>query len=109
MKLKFLNIIFLFSLLFFLSSFVFADNIGFIDAKFCNNDKLTDELNMVTKAGEENNVCIQFSNSFSADLSIDLSFVDAVVTNDSSQNRACSTSTDFSKNLINKEPSLIVS
>lgn len=72
------------------SASVYADNIWFVEGDFCGAHKGEKELNLITKAGEENKLCMQFTNVFTGELSVRLWFVNAVVTRDAAQNRACS-------------------
>ena len=56
---------------------------------FCNDNHITNEIDTVTKAGEKKPLCIQFTNVSNKKLTINVEFVDAVITDDSSKNRAC--------------------
>ena len=73
--------------------FSFASDISFVDAKFCNDKNLSDEINEITLPTQNNNLCVNFTNISSTGIYLDANFINAVVTSDSIKNRACSNMT----------------
>lgn len=62
-----------------------------IKARYCNDPKNTDAKSLFidAKIDEKSVICIDFINTSAKKASIGINFVDATVTNDSSQNKAC--------------------
>ena len=62
-----------------------------IKARYCNDPKNTDAKSLFidAKIDEKSVICIDFINTSTKKASIGINFVDATVTNDSSQNKAC--------------------
>lgn len=61
-------------------SFTTAQNIWDIQASFCNENETNKELDIITKAGQETNICINFTNNSLKDTSILVNFVDWILT-----------------------------
>jgi hypothetical protein len=57
--------------------------------QFCNNNQKTNEIDTIIKAGQKTPLCIQFTNTSNQKLTVNIEFVDAVVTDDAFKNRAC--------------------
>ncbi len=83
----------LISFLFFLliSTFSSAQDVQLwsIDLNFCNNQAITSELDLTTKAGEQTPICINFVNTSPEDTTINIDFLDSTITQDWHKNRAC--------------------
>lgn len=79
--------------------------IGSISVKFCNDEKLTKELNLQADTEKDYEICIKFSNSMNTPVKIKYEFVDGVLTNDSFQNKACTndTKTNFGQFVTQKD------
>ena len=63
--------------------------LGMIDVKFCNYDQTNKELDLVSKAGNELPICVEFTNKSTDPITINVEFLDSVITNDSFKGRAC--------------------
>jgi hypothetical protein len=63
--------------------------LGLIDVGFCNNDLTNNELDLVAKAGETLPVCVEFTNQSSAPVTINVEFLDSLITSDNLKDRAC--------------------
>ena len=74
-----------------LSSNVSAQSslLGMIDVTFCNNNQTKEELDLISKAGNKLPICVEFTNKSNASVSINAEFLDSIITDDSSKNRAC--------------------
>lgn len=80
--------------IFSLFSFIFIaqcfwQNIPLWNIQFCNNWEITNELDLTVKAGENAPICIVFTNPTSKDITINVDFLDAIITQDQFKNRAC--------------------
>ena len=60
-----------------------------IDLTFCNSWIITNELDLITKAWEEVSICINITNTSQEDMSVNIDFLDATITQDAFSNRAC--------------------
>lgn len=67
-------------------SFSFWQNIGQIQASFCQENQ-NNEMNIVTQADKETEICLIFENKSDTDTVLDINFVDGAVTPNG--NRAC--------------------
>ena len=56
---------------------------------FCTNDQTTNEVDLTTKAGDVLPICVQLRNKTDQKVTINVEFVDAIITDDASKNRAC--------------------
>lgn len=56
---------------------------------FCNDNQKTNQIDTATKAGKKTPICIEFTNISDEKMTIDIEFVDAVITDDASRKRAC--------------------
>lgn len=70
-------------------SFCFAQSAPLWDIQFCNDRKITNELDLTTKAGETVPLCINFTNPTPKDITVYVDFLDAIITQDQLHNRAC--------------------
>jgi len=82
------------------------------EIKFCNNWETTNELDLVTKAWEEASICIDFANTTPRDMTINVDFLDAIITQDKLNNRACNPAdkpkTSFGNFMIDYEKVLTI-
>ena len=60
-----------------------------IDLTFCNSWEITNELDLISKAGQEVPICINFVNTAKEDIIINIDFLDSIITQDDFTNRAC--------------------
>ncbi|MCX6824836.1 MAG: hypothetical protein NTY80_01310 [candidate division SR1 bacterium] len=58
-----------------------------IEVKFCENDSKTKKY--IITAGQQQDICLEISNSMDKDILVSMSFVDGALTNDQWKNRAC--------------------
>lgn len=65
-----------------LTTFTTAQNIWDIQASFCNQNEINTELDLVTTAGSNTDICIRFQNNSLKDTTISLDFVDGAITPD---------------------------
>jgi len=63
-----------------LSTFTTAQNIGDIQASFCNPEQSEKEIDLVTKASLDTDICINFSNNSLQDTTVSIDFTDWVIT-----------------------------
>lgn len=63
--------------------------LGMIEVKFCNNNQTKKELDMVNKAGEKLPICVEFTNKATTPITINIEFLDSVITDDNLKDRAC--------------------
>lgn len=63
--------------------------LGMVDVEFCNDDMTSKELDLVTKAGDKFPLCIEFTNTSSFPITINIDFLDSIITTDTTKNRAC--------------------
>lgn len=63
--------------------------LGMIDINFCNHDQANKELDVIAKAGEDYPLCVEFTNKSTSDITINVEFLDSIITDDSIKNRAC--------------------
>ena len=63
-----------------LITFTTAQNIGDIEASFCNPNQSEKEIDLVTKAWTDTDICIDFSNNSLQDTSISIDFADGTIT-----------------------------
>ena len=71
------------------ATFAFAQDLWWVSVRFCNNDEETKNLNLILESGVEWEICIDFFNESSEDVTIKYGFVDGVVTADEYKNKAC--------------------
>lgn len=60
-----------------------------IDVKFCNNNQIKKELDIINKAGDRLPICVNFTNKGNEPITINVEFLDSVITDDSLKDRAC--------------------
>lgn len=60
-----------------------------INLNFCNNWENINELDLTAKAWEEVPICINFINTDQEDITINIDFLDATITQDDFKNRSC--------------------
>lgn len=63
--------------------------LGMIEVRFCNNDQISKELDLINKAGNKLPICVEFTNKATDPITINVEFLDSVITDDSLKNRAC--------------------
>lgn len=66
-----------------------ANEIGAIEVGFCNNNQKNRELDLITQAGKKLPICVEFINTSTKSISINVEFLDSVITADASKDRAC--------------------
>ena len=83
----------IFSLLLFLwiatNTFAQPMQLWDIDVQFCNDQIISNELDITSTAWEELSICINIINTSDQDSTINIDFLDATITQDEHQNRAC--------------------
>jgi len=84
-----LSVIWLYSLYFLLSAFVFWQSIDGINTSFCNDWIFTENLTFSTNSAKLNEICTKFTNNTDEDISIKIWFPDGAITNDDKKNKAC--------------------
>lgn len=97
--------------------FVFAQSsvpaLGAIQAQFCNDGTVTKDLDLVTRAGQELRFCIEFTNASSTGVSLNIDFLDSIVTDDAFKRRACNAAdrprTTFGNYVLPYDTSLFLS
>ncbi len=100
---------------FLLSAKAFAQSylLGMIDVKFCNYDQTNKELDLVSKAGDILPLCVEFTNKSTAPITINIDFLDSIITADSIKNRACNAAdrpkTEFGNFILPYKSELILS
>lgn len=67
----------------------YANDLGKINLRFCNDNTDVKHLSMTGTSGEPTPVCLKISNNNNTGVAIKLDFVDGTVTNDANQNKAC--------------------
>lgn len=60
-----------------------------IDVQFCNDQIISNELDITSTAWEELSICVNINNTSDQDTTINIDFLDATITQDEHQNRAC--------------------
>ncbi|MFZ2151058.1 MAG: hypothetical protein WAZ12_02075 [Candidatus Absconditicoccaceae bacterium] len=63
--------------------------LGNIDLNFCNSGSITNELDLIAKAGQEVSLCINFINTSKEDATLNIDFLDSAITQDDGKKRAC--------------------
>ena len=66
--------------------------LGMVDIKFCNFDQKNKELDLVSKAGNTLPICVEFTNKSITPITLNIEFLDSIVTADSIKDRACNAS-----------------
>lgn len=70
-------------------SFAQTSRLWDVEMSFCTNDQITNEVDLTTKAGDVLPICVQLRNKTDQKVTINVEFVDAIITDDASKNRAC--------------------
>ena len=87
--------------------------LGSIKAQFCDDGVVTNDLNLVTRAGQKLPFCIQFINTASSGVVLNIDFLDSIVTDDAFKRRACNAAdrpkTSFGNYVLPYEKSLFLS
>jgi len=63
-----------------------------VQVGFCNNNQTNKELDLIAKAGNELPICVEFTNSSIVPITLNVEFLDSVITDDSLKGRACNAS-----------------
>jgi len=94
LKKTFISIFMIWALSFLLSAKVSAQSylLGVIEVKFCNYDQTNKELDLVSKAGNKLPICVEYTNKSDNPITINVEFLDSVITADTIKNRACNAS-----------------
>lgn len=79
----------LFGLVFWANTFAQSSNLWNIQMNFCNNNQRTNEVDFISKAGKWFPICIEFMNVSNKKLTVNVEFVDAIITDDGFKKRAC--------------------
>ncbi len=85
----FLLMILLFWLLFFAKTSAQSNAFGMITINFCNDNQTNKEVDMVSKAGNTVPICVAFTNQASTPITINVEFLDSIITADALKDRAC--------------------
>ena len=90
----FISIFMLWALSFMLSAKVSAQSflLGMIEVKFCNFDQTNKELDLVSQAGNTLPICVEFTNKSVTPVTLNIEFLDSVITSDNIKDRACNAS-----------------
>lgn len=79
----------LFGFLFFTKTHAQASEMGSVEVGFCNNNQKNRELDLVAQAGKSLPICVEFTNSSTNPININIEFLDSVITADAFKDRAC--------------------
>jgi len=81
----------LWAISFILSAKVSAQSylLGMIEVNFCNYDQTNKELDITSKAGEKIPLCLEITNTSTEAISINIDFLDSIITSDNFKDRAC--------------------
>ncbi len=63
--------------------------LSMVDVTFCNDTIVTKELDVVTQAWKNLPICVQFVNKTHTTITINIDFLDSLITEDKVKNRAC--------------------
>jgi hypothetical protein len=63
--------------------------LGMIEVNFCNYDQTSKELDITSNAGEKIPLCLEISNTSTEAISINIDFLDSIITSDNFKDRAC--------------------
>jgi hypothetical protein len=66
--------------------------LGMIEVKFCNFDQTNKELDLVSQAGNILPICVEFTNKSVTPVTLNVEFLDSVITSDNIKDRACNAS-----------------
>ncbi|MFA7298195.1 MAG: hypothetical protein WC010_00975 [Candidatus Absconditabacterales bacterium] len=66
--------------------------LSMVQVGFCNNNQTNKELDLIAKAGNELPICVEFTNSSIVPITLNVEFLDSVITDDSLKGRACNAS-----------------
>lgn len=90
----FSSIILLVAVCFIFSAKVSAQSylLGMIEVNFCNHEQANKELDIITKAGEVKDICVEITNKWSQNITLNLEFLDSIITSDSLKDRSCNAS-----------------
>ncbi|MEI6774787.1 MAG: hypothetical protein WCL18_08705 [bacterium] len=100
-KYIFIIVLAIFGLGFSIKGFAQSYVLGMIEVKFCNNNTTNNEVDLTSKAGKMLSLCVEFVNKSTAPVTINVEFLDSVITADAFKNRACNASDRPKKNFGN--------
>ena len=60
-----------------------------IEVKFCNDNTTKNEVDLTSKAGKQLSLCVEFVNKSTASVTVNVEFLDSLITADAFKNRAC--------------------
>lgn len=66
--------------------------LGMIEVNFCNNELQDKELDIITQAGKPQDICVQIYNKGTLPVSLNLEFLDSIITSDTIKDRTCNAS-----------------
>ena len=75
--------------------------LGMVQVKFCTTDEKSNEVDSIAKAGEKLPICLEFTNKATDPITINIDFLDSIITDDKLQNRACNAADRPKKNFGN--------
>lgn len=80
-------------------SFIFSNKVsaqsyllGMIEIHFCNHQLENKELDIIAKAGEPQDICVEITNKGRQNIVLNLEFLDSIITSDNIKNRTCNAS-----------------
>ena len=76
-------------LLSFAKTYAQSSSIGSLQIQFCNNNQITNEADLVAQAGKNMPICVELTNQALTPISINIQFLDSVITADGNNLRAC--------------------
>ena len=76
-------------MLFFAKTSAQSNAFGMITVNFCNDNQTNKEVDMVSKAGDTVPICVVFTNQASTAITINVEFLDSIITADALKDRAC--------------------
>jgi len=93
-KRLFISIVLLIALSFVLSAKVSAQSylLGMIEVNFCNHEQTHNELDIIAKAGEPQDICVEITNKWPQNITLNFEFLDSIITSDKLKDRTCNAS-----------------
>ena len=62
-------------------------SVGDVETRFCNDGNTTGELDLITKAGKNTSICMEFTNPTKVPITLNIEFLDSAITADTYQER----------------------
>lgn len=66
--------------------------LGMIEVNFCNNEQRNKELDIIAKAWQKQDICVEITNKGKVPVTLNLEFLDSVITDDKRKTRTCNAS-----------------